>query len=77
MTLPNTEIDKAVGQWMRRARKRKKLSEESVAAAIGVHRNTLNRWELGLTMVPVWGFIRICQHLGYSFKVQREKAEAA
>lgn len=77
MILPNTAIDKAVGQWMRRARKRTKLSEKTVAAAIGVHRNTLNRWELGHSQVPAWAFIRTCRHLGYSFKMHQDSTEVA
>ena len=49
-------------------RKRRKVSASELAAEVGVHRNTISRWESGDQAIPFWMLLRIadileCNHL--------------
>ena len=44
-------------------RKQRGLLQQAVAKEIGVHRNTLCRWELGEMAIPLWMLLRLCDVL--------------
>ena len=69
----NGEIESAfnteLGHKLRVRRKQQGISQEDLGAQMGVHRNTINRWETGGAGMTVWDFLRACdglqiQHLG-------------
>lgn len=39
------------------------MPQQTLAAEIGVHRNTLMRWEMGEGSLPLWMLLRICDVL--------------
>lgn len=43
-------------------RRRLKMKQQAVAARIGVHRNTLMRYEYG-DRIPIWTLLRLCDVL--------------
>jgi transcriptional regulator with XRE-family HTH domain len=51
-----------LGLKLREKRKQRGLSRNDVALAIGTHRNTILRWEMG-DMIPVWMLLRWCDVL--------------
>ena len=46
-------MSKDFGIWMKTMRKRKWMSQERLAAKVGVHPNTIIRWELGKQFPPL------------------------
>jgi transcriptional regulator with XRE-family HTH domain len=63
MTLTAEEFKIQLGTEIRRLRKTKGWSQERLGARVGIHRNTLARYETG-DDVPVMVFLRICTALG-------------
>lgn len=61
-----------LGAEIRRLREEKKWSQERLGAKIGIHRNTLARYEAGDDM-PVMVFLRVCTALGSHGKDVLEK----
>lgn len=57
-----------VGAWLKRERKRVRLSQRKLALALGVHRNTIDRWEHG-EAVPLWAYTHLVQRFGYALRV--------
>ena len=52
-----------LGRQIAAKRKQRGVSQQNLAQEIGVHRNTLNRWELGHQDAPLWMLLRICDIL--------------
>lgn len=53
----------ALGAAIRARRLDKGLTQEQLAAKVGLHRNSVNRYEGGDDM-PVMAFVRLCVALG-------------
>lgn len=51
-----------LGRKIEAKRKQRKAKQWKLARAIGVHRNTLSRWEGGAEMT-LWEFLRLCEAL--------------
>lgn len=56
-------FNRELGQNVARARSRHKISACRLAADVGVHRNTVCRWEHGDTAIPLWYLARIADVL--------------
>lgn len=52
-----------LGRQIAAKRRQRGVSQQNLAEEIGVHRNTLNRWELGNQDAPLWMLLRICDIL--------------
>ena len=61
------EFQTALGEEIRRLREAKNFSREKLSGKIGIHRNTLERYELGAD-IPVMVFFRLCIALGTRVK---------
>lgn len=57
------EFREALGEEIRRRRERREWSQQELADKVGIHRNTLFRYEGGADM-PVIVCMRICGALG-------------
>ncbi len=53
-----------LGAHLEKMRKSRRLSVCKLSRMIGVHRNTLERWESNLQTVPLWGLLRIADCFG-------------
>ena len=51
-----------LGSWLKQLRLNNKLSQTELSERLGVHRNTLARYEAGTTL-PLYVFLRICKVL--------------
>ena len=52
-----------LGRKLELRRKSQKMSQQTLAAELGVHRNTLMRWESGEQKAPLWMLLRIADLL--------------
>jgi DNA-binding XRE family transcriptional regulator len=52
MLTTQTEKDYAIGlgAWLAEARRRLRMSQDELGGIVGVHRNSVCRWELGQSM---------------------------
>jgi DNA-binding XRE family transcriptional regulator len=57
------EFSYEVGEKIRAKRLQRKMSQTTLAKIIGVHRNSIWRWEDGDVPVPLWHFLQICYAL--------------
>lgn len=57
------EFSYEVGEKIRQKRIQRKMSQTTLAKIIGVHRNSIWRWEDGDVPVPLWYFLQICYAL--------------
>lgn len=55
-----------LGQLIETKRKERKMTQTEVGNMIGVHRNTIMRWESGDMRMDVWQFIRLADALAVS-----------
>ena len=61
-------FNSAIGLIIESKRKERGISQQMLALSVGVHRNTLCRWESGERACPLWMLLRIadllcCNHL--------------
>jgi transcriptional regulator with XRE-family HTH domain len=63
MTLTAEEFQGKLGGEIRRLRIEQGKSQDELGTAVGIHRNTLSRYENG-TDIPVMLFVRLCVALG-------------
>lgn len=64
-----------LAQWRRAA----SVSQETIAAACGAHRNTVSRWESGELEIGVADYLLYCEAIGLSwrrtlFEIQRDQS---
>jgi len=52
-----------LGRKLRDKRLQRRVSLEALGTQIGVHRNTIARWETGEFAMTVWDFLRACDAL--------------
>jgi transcriptional regulator with XRE-family HTH domain len=52
-----------LGRKLESKRKERGWHQQDLAAEIGVHRNTLLRWESGEGPIPIWMLLRLCDIL--------------
>lgn len=52
-----------VGGWLKQLRLNKKLTQVEISESIGIHRNTLARYESGAPM-PLYIFLRLSAKVG-------------
>ena len=70
MSLPvvDGEIESAfyreLGRKLELRRKAQGLTQQDLAAELGVHRNVLYRWESGISEMPLWMILRSADLLG-------------
>lgn len=55
-----------MGGLIEAKRKERKMTQTEVGNMIGVHRNTIMRWESGEMRMDVWQFIRLADALAVS-----------
>lgn len=55
-----------IGWRLRDKRRERGLTQTELGARMGVHRNTIMRWEEGTTLT-LWEFLRICDELSIQF----------
>lgn len=58
-----------IGNQLRQARQQRKLYKVRVAAASGVHRNTVSDLEAGLANVELNTLLALCEHLELDVKL--------
>jgi transcriptional regulator with XRE-family HTH domain len=63
MSPTKEEFQNQLGAEIRRLREAKAWSQEKLGAKVGIHRNTMARYETG-DDIPVMVFLRICTALG-------------
>ncbi len=61
------EINIAIGQALKAARKSKKMTQQQLADIIGVERSVLTRYETGVIEISMKQFVVICDALGVDF----------
>lgn len=59
------KFNKRLGGWLRQLRLNRELSQKELGAVVGMHRNTMARYEAGNPM-PLFAFLRICEKLAVS-----------
>jgi transcriptional regulator with XRE-family HTH domain len=52
-----------LGRNIEAKRKQRKLLQQALAAEVGIHRNTLMRYESGEYPIPLWVLLRLCDIL--------------
>ena len=52
-----------IGERIRQKRIQRKMSRETLAKIVGVHRNSIWRWEEGDCPIPLWMFLQVCYAL--------------
>src|SRR6185437_10101545 len=57
------EFCREMGRIIENTRRRSHILQQGLAAEIGVHRNTLMRWESGEVACPLWMLLRIADVL--------------
>ena len=57
----------ALGANIEAKRKQRQIHQQALAADIGVHRNTLMRWESGESMPSPWELLRLADMLGCNY----------
>ena len=72
MTITAEQFQTQLGEEIRRLREGKNKSQEQLGAEVGIHRNTLARYEAGAD-IPIMAFIKICLALGTHGKIVLEK----
>ena len=55
------------GKNLELRRKQCKIRQCALAKEVGVHRNSLMRWESGEAAIPLWMLVRIASALGCSY----------
>ncbi len=69
--MPNARLRaRSVSIQMAKRRKRLGLSQGAVAGAIGVHRNTLHRWEVGFAMPS------LAEYIAWALELERCRSMA-
>lgn len=63
-----SEFYREMGAKIEAKRKQRGIAQQNLAAEVGVHRNTMMRWESGDCPVPAWMLLRIadileCSHV--------------
>ena len=57
------EFSYEVGRLIWKKRIQRKMSRETLAKIVGVHRNSIWRWEEGDCPIPLWYFLQMCYAL--------------
>jgi DNA-binding XRE family transcriptional regulator len=57
------EFYRELGRKLEAKRKERGWNQQSLAAEIGCHRNTLMRYESGEQVIPLWMLLRVCDIL--------------
>lgn len=57
------ELNIAIGQALKTARKSKKMTQQQLADKIGVERSVLTRYETGVIEISMKQFVSICDAL--------------
>ena len=52
-----------LGRKLKAKRKQRGMSQDDLALLVGIHRNTVSRWEEGDAAVPIWNLLRVCDIL--------------
>lgn len=56
-----------VGRRLEAIRKQRRLSRQAVAIEVGVHRNSILRWECGDSKLDIWSLMRLADVLQCHF----------
>lgn len=62
-------FNEMLGRNVWRKREQRGLSRATLAAEVGVHRNTIERWELGEGEIGLWMLLRIADKLNVNHLV--------
>ena len=58
------EITAQIGQTLKRARKRKHLTQQDISDRTGISRSVIGRYETGMIEISISNFIAICDAIG-------------
>ena len=65
--MTKTDINKAIGKAIKRERKAHHLTQEQLAAKVGISRPVLTKYELGQVEISMKMFVRICDEIGVDY----------
>ena len=58
------EYDQLIGKALRSARKRKRMSQDTLAQLLGIDRRTISKYETGDNPIDMSTFMQICDVMG-------------
>lgn len=64
-----------VGERIRKTRIKRGISQTRLGKMVGVHRNTIWRWEDGDVPMPLWYFLQVCYALGTPYTMMLPNAD--
>lgn len=67
--MTKTDINEAIGKAIKRERKAHHLTQEQLAAKVGISRPVLTKYELGQVEISMKMFVRICDEIGVDYAV--------
>lgn len=67
--MTKTDINEAIGKAIKRERKAHRLTQEQLAAKVGISRPVLTKYELGQVEISMKMFVRICDEIGVDYAV--------
>lgn len=65
--MTKTDINEAIGKAIKRERKAHHLTQEQLAAKVGISRPVLTKYELGQVEISMKMFVRICDEIGVDY----------
>ena len=65
--MAKTDINEAIGKAIKRERKAHHLTQEQLAAKVGISRPVLTKYELGQVEISMKMFVRICDEIGVDY----------
>lgn len=65
--MTKTDINEAIGKAIKRERKAHHMTQEQLAAKVGISRPVLTKYELGQVEISMKMFVRICDEIGVDY----------
>ena len=65
--MTKTDINEAIGKAIKRERKAHHMTQEQLAAKVGISRPVLTKYELGQVEISMKMFVRICDEIGVNY----------
>ena len=67
--MTRSDINEAIGKAIKRERKARHMTQEQLAARVGISRPVLTKYELGQIEISMKMFVRICDEIGVDYAV--------
>ena len=65
--MTRSDINEAIGKAIKRERKARHMTQEQLAAKVGISRPVLTKYELGQIEISMKMFVRICDEIGVDY----------